>query len=146
MRLIHPTHRGVRCALATAKSRRGATLIELMVVVAVVAIFSVPLLFMPQTPVALGVTDRAHAVALLRAQSARLAALPPAGLAMRDGAGFDADLPGLATLPNAVGTLRVRPYGAAGLLRVELRIAWKRRAGEPQALSVATLRRTGGAP
>lgn len=133
---------------ALVRARRGSTLIESMIAVVVLVILAVGGSFAARTPAATGVADRSRAVTIVRGQAARLRALPAAALAARDGTAFDADLPGLAILPNAEGRVRVEPWGDAafGLQHVTLELTWQRRAGLPQRVAVATLRRTGGAP
>ena len=125
-------------------SRSGFTLIEMMIVIAILGIITIPLLAMflnarNFSEVHLLFT---RAAALLAEQAEIVKATPYAELEKPSPRAFDPSLAdALAQLPKGEGKLETAPFsGQPGIKRIVLRVNWENPWGAPKSLHTVLLR------
>ena len=126
-----------RMSSAGASRRSGYTLIEMMILVAIVVIFTMATGLALKSAPSHGLDDSLAAMEALRAQMALMQAGQLGDPAAFDGAPFDG-VDVLNRLPNGAGTIQVLVIGG-GVYKVTLEVTWQRRPGKAKSLSLAQL-------
>ena len=125
-------------------SRSGFTLIELMIVIAILGIMAVPLVTMLQSATKFSEDHLqfTRAAALLARQAELVKTAPYAQLQVQTGQNLDSSLASALTqLPEAKGKLEIAPQpGQPGIKRVFIEVNWVNPWGAPKSLHSVILR------
>jgi hypothetical protein len=125
---------------------RGSTLIEVMIVVATVAVIAASVGLQYRSLPSQALDDGLRARELLRSELALLRAGQAGAPSAWDGMAFTGVDAQLNLLPNASARVAARPLPDGGPIHVTLTVQWRRRASTPQEMRLSALLPGAGAP